>query len=112
MNEKGYVQGDESADLIVVFHLNVVQEEMEIAAQRSFEYGEDFGNSAWIKDEYPEMIRYLKGNLVIDVIDGKTSEVIWKSSMVGYSDLNNSPSKENIWKNVARAMKKLPEKNR
>lgn len=111
MHEKGYVQGDENADLIVVFHLKVKQEEVEVATQDYFESSPDYIGNNWIREEYPELIRYLKGNIVIDVIDGETSEVIWKSSIVGYSGLYETPSRKNIWKNVRRAMKKLPEKS-
>jgi hypothetical protein len=111
MYEKGYAQGDDQADLLVVFHLNVEQNEMEVAGRDSFEFNQWDDNNAWIKDVYPEKVRYLKGNLVIDVIDRRTSEVIWKSSTVGYSDLHQGPSKKEIRKNVKKAMKKLPEKS-
>ncbi|MFK7953393.1 MAG: DUF4136 domain-containing protein [Ekhidna sp.] len=110
MYEKGYIQGDDNADLLVVFHLNVEQKEMELVNRDSFEYGQWDNNNSWIKDEYPELVRYLKGNLVIDVIDRSTGEVIWKSSTVGYSDLNQSLDKKKIRKNVKKAMKKLPGK--
>jgi hypothetical protein len=111
MYEKGYVQGDDLADLIVVFHLNVEQKEMEVIERNSLEFDQWNDNNAWIKDEYPELVKYLKGNLVIDVIDRRTSEVIWKSSTVGYSNLHQEPSKKEVRKNVKKAMKKLPEKS-
>ena len=101
--------------LVVMFYLNVQQKEARDNPPMLSENG-PYSNSFyharpdWVDQEFPKLVPYLEGNLVIDVIDRRTSEMIWKSSTVGYSELGESPTREQIWKGVERAMKGLPMK--
>ncbi len=107
MYEKGYVQGDENSDLLVNFHLDIKKQEMEVS-DHPFSYEEFNVRDQWINSEFPEYVQYLKGSLVIDIIDNKTSQVVWRSTAVGYSNLSPEFDKNRIWKNVKKTMRKLP----
>jgi hypothetical protein len=82
MHDKGYLQSDEQSDLVVNFY--VIMEEDSIAAVSA--YSSNFADQ-WLSTLYPEYDRFLKGNLVIDVIERKTSSLLWTSQAVKYMEL-------------------------
>lgn len=108
MHEKGYVQEDTESDLVVNFYISVKEERQEIV---EFNYDEYDISDQWLKSEYPEYMEFLRGNLVIDIIDRKTSELIWRSNATRYNDIEPAIDKEMIWAGVRKAMKKLPERS-
>jgi len=105
MVEKGYTQGDDQSDLMVNFFMVLEVDSVEVGGF----YDEDFrGEREWLTSLYPEYRRFLKGSLVIDVLDRKNSELIWRSTAVRYLEANPSYDKKQIWSGVEKAMKKLP----
>jgi len=108
MYEKGYEQLDESADLLVNFTL--ILEEDSVQLDREFPVGREVKeiDQSWVLSFYPEYYRYLKGSLVIDIIDRRKSELIWRSYAKRYIDIGAEVDKDEIWKGVAKAMKKFP----
>ncbi|MBC6425769.1 MAG: DUF4136 domain-containing protein [Ekhidna sp.] len=111
MFEKGYQQLDETADLLVNFTL--IMEEDSVQLDRDFPIGGDFKkiDQSWVLSFYPEYYHYLSGSLIIDIIDRKTSELIWRSYAKKYVEVNAEVEKDKIWKGVAKAMKKFPKKS-
>jgi len=58
----------------------------------------------------PEEKPLLKGTLVIDIIDQKSSVMVWRSVALSYFDLKPELSEKNIQKGVAKALKGFPPK--
>ncbi len=105
MNDKGYLHGDDRSDLIINFYF-VVEEDS--AIKEDFFYSTHQGEREWLTMLYPEYQNFLKGSLVIDVIDRATSNLIWTSTAVRYMEINPSYDEQAIWSGVAKAMKKFP----
>ncbi len=104
MYQKGYEQKDDSSDLLVNFFMILKEDSTEIADN----YDGFMPEIGWMDQMYPEYEKFLKGSLIIDVIDRRKSEVIWRSNAVKYMELNPIYNKEEIWSGVEKAMKKLP----
>ena len=111
MYEKGYQQLDETADLLVNFTL--ILEEDSVQIDTDFPIGGDFNeiDQSWVLSFYPEYYRFLNGSLIIDVIDRRESELIWRSYARKYVEINAEVNKDEIWKGVAKAMKKFPNRS-
>ncbi|MEQ9467572.1 MAG: DUF4136 domain-containing protein [Ekhidna sp.] len=105
--EKGYQQGDDQSDLMVNFFMVVEEDSAEVTSIYDGTYQ---GEREWLTMLYPEYQKFLKGSLVIDVIDRENSELVWRSTAVKYLELNPVYDKDEIWKGVTKAMKKLPGK--
>lgn len=104
MYQKGYEQSDDSSDLVVNFFMILKEDSAEIADT----YDGFMPEINWTDRMYPEYEKFLKGSLIIDVIDRKKSELVWRSNAVRYMELNPIYDKAEIWSGVEKAMKKLP----
>lgn len=100
MYEKGYVQSDDSSDLAVNYFIVVEEDSTTV----SDEYNDIITSSF-----YPQYEKFLKGSLIIDVIDRRKSELVWRSSAKKYMEMYPDYDPELIQKAVTKAMKKLPE---
>ncbi|WP_420316263.1 DUF4136 domain-containing protein [Ekhidna sp.] len=107
MYKKGYQQGDDQSDLIVNFFMVIEEDSAEV---KEFYDGTYQGEREWLTMHHPEYQKFLKGSLVIDVIDRENSELVWRSNAVKYMEFNPIYDKKEIWSGVAKAMKKLPGK--
>ncbi|WP_436515463.1 DUF4136 domain-containing protein [Ekhidna sp. To15] len=103
MYQKGYEQSDETSDLMLNFFMIVEEDSAEVADN----YDGLMPEIGWIGNLYPEYEKFLKGSLIIDVIDREKSEVIWRSNAVRYMELYPVYDKAEIWSAVEKAMKKL-----
>lgn len=56
----------------------------------------------------PEEIIMLKGTIVLDLVDKKTSTVVWRSEAVSYMERNPELTEENFRKGIKKALKKFP----
>ena len=101
MYEKGYVQSDDSSDLAVNYFLIVKEDSTSV----SDDYDDIITASL-----YPQYEKFIKGSLVIDIIDRRKSEVIWRSSAEKYFSLSPQYDPVMINKVITKAMKKLPDK--
>ncbi|WP_424963519.1 DUF4136 domain-containing protein [Ekhidna sp.] len=107
MYKKGYQQGDDQSDLMVNFFMVIEEDSAEVGGLYDGTYQ---GEREWLTMLYPEYQKFLKGSLIIDVIDRQNSELVWRSNAIKYLELNPIYDKKEIWNGVARAMKKLPGK--
>ena len=107
MYQKGYQQGDDQSDLLVNFFMVVEEDSSEVSSMYEGTYQ---GEREWLNMLYPEYQKFIKGSLVIDVIDRVNSELVWRSTAVKYMELNPEYNKKEIWNGVAKAMKKFPAK--
>ncbi len=107
MYQKGFEQSDDSSDLMVNFFMIVKEDSAEIVDN----YDGFMPEIGWLDSAYPEYQKFLKGSLIIDVIDRKKSEIVWRSSTERYMEMNPLYDKAEIWSAVEKAMKKLPSKD-
>lgn len=105
MNEKGYLQGDDKSDLILNFYLIVEEDSAEVRDLYHSTYADE---REWLPMLYPEYQHFLKGSLVIDILDRKASELIWTSTAIRYIEINPTYDPESIWKSISKALKKFP----
>lgn len=56
----------------------------------------------------PEEVLMLKGTLVIDLVDKKTSAVVWRSVAISYMERNPDLTEANFKRGLRRALKKFP----
>ncbi len=101
MYEKGYVQSDDSSDLAVNYFIIIKEDSTSV----SDEYNDIITTSF-----YPQYERFLRGSLIIDIIDRKKSELLWRSTAVRYLEVHPEYDQEMIQKAVKKAMKKIPAK--
>ncbi len=104
MYQKGYEQKDDSSDLVVNFFMILKEDSTEMVDN----YDGFIPEIGWMDRMYPEYQRFLKGSLIIDVIDRKKSEVVWRSTAVRYMELTPIYDQAEIRAAIAKAMKKLP----
>ena len=107
MHEKGYQQGDDQSDLMVNFFMIVKEDSAEMVDS----YEGFMPEIGWINQLNPSYQKFLKGTLVVDVIDRESSTLIWRSNAIRYMELNPIYDKKTIWAGVKKTMKKFPEAN-
>lgn len=103
MQEKGYIQVDESSDLMLDFHI-VLKEDSSMAA---WVHEEDL--PFW--DPYKEQEGYyhfLKGSLIIDIADRDKGRMIWRSNAKRLMALTPDITEKDIQRGVKKALKKFP----
>lgn len=104
MGKKGFTQNDNNPDLLIDFHISVENESSII-----YHHGDDD-----IYDFRPfpkeEVVNYLKGTLVIDMVDKAKGKMVWRSESIGYMDLHPDLSEKNIRKGIASVLRKFPPK--
>lgn len=105
MDDKGYVQGDDESDLLLNFYIILERDSSEVF---SMYYGMFQDEREWLPRLYPEYQQFLKGSLIIDVLDRSSSRLIWRSNAVRYLEINPLYDREIIWKGVTRAMRRFP----
>ncbi|ELR72875.1 hypothetical protein C900_00836 [Fulvivirga imtechensis AK7] len=103
MQEKGFIQGDESAELMLDFHI-VLKEDSSMAA---WVHEEDL--PFW--DSYKEpgpYYHFLRGSLIIDVIDRERGQVIWRSNAERLMALTPEMENADIKRGIKKALKYFP----
>ena len=105
MSDKGYLQSDQTSDLVVNFYVIMEEDSTQVEYP---DYLSIEQNISWLDVLHPEYYRYLRGTLVIDVLSRKDSELIWSSKAMKYLETTPKVDKKEIWSNIHKAMKKLP----
>lgn len=113
LKTKGLVNNENTPDLLVGFH--VILEEKESVLLSNPEMTDPYERQISYWDEYDEyynkkIYRFLKGSLVIDIIDSKTGAVIWQSTAQRYMELDETVDKSRMIKGVKKALKDYPSK--
>ena len=104
LERKGLSKNEDSPDLLVDFHISVKDESSIIYHHQEddIHYYKPFPQE--------EVINYLKGTLVIDMVDKSEGHMVWRSEAIGYMDVHPDLSKKNIQKGIRLALKKFPPK--
>ena len=104
--EKGIVRDENNPDLLIDFHITVENESSVIYHHIDESY--DYQPLPEIDDE---IIHYLKGTMIIDIVDRAQSKMVWRSESINYMDLHPELSEKNIRKGIALTLKKFPPEN-
>lgn len=105
LKSKGLVQDQDNPDLLIDFH--VIIEEQTAMIARHPEYREDYEQYDPVWEEY----QYLRGTLIIDMVDNSQSRMIWRSHSVGFLETFPQIGMKQIEKSVKEALKDFPPEN-
>ena len=101
MEEKGFVRDDNNPDLLIDFYISVEQKTS--VAYRPVE--EDY---AYVPLPTDEVINYLQGTMIIDIVDKAHGKMVWRSESIGYMDIHPDLTEKNLRKGIALTLKKFP----
>ena len=106
LEEKGFVKDENNPDLLIDFHITIENETSRIYHQidESYEYQP-------LPEIDNEIIHYLKGTMIIDIVDKAQARMVWRSETINYMDLHPELTAKNIRKGIALTMKKFPPEN-
>lgn len=104
LGRKGLSKNEDHPDLLVDFHISVQNESSII-----YHHQEE---DVYYYKPFPqeEVINYLKGTIVIDMVDKLEGHMVWRSEAIGYMDVHPDLSGKNIQKGIRLALKKFPPK--
>ncbi len=104
LEEKGLKHDDNNPDLLIDFHISVENESSVVYHHRDDE--------PYYFQPFPELkvIDYLKGTIVIDMVDKSESRMVWRSESIGYMDVHPDLSEKNIRRGIGTTLKKFPPK--
>lgn len=113
LESKGLVNDENTPELLVGFH--VILEEKESVYTKHPEILDPYVRPIHYWDEYEdfynqEIYRFLKGSLIIDLIDSETGAVIWQSTAQRYMELDERMDKARMIKGIRKALKEYPSK--
>ncbi len=102
LNEKGITQDKDAPDLLIDFHMTFENQSMVV-------YHDDEDNQNYY-EPFPEMetIVFLKGTMVIDIVDARSERMVWRSQAVRYMDIHPEISEKNISNGFSRALRDFP----
>ena len=101
MYEKGFTQGDKNSDLLLDFHI-VVKEDSALFARV---HEEDL---PYWNDYQEDYYHFLRGTIIVDIVDRSKGEVIWQSSGERYMALFPDLDDKTIKQSVKKLLKKFP----
>lgn len=104
MERKGLRQDETAADLLLDFHISLENESSVV-----YHHHDDEINRFQSFPEQ-EIINYLKGTIVIDMVDKAEARMVWRSEAIGYMDVHPDLSEKNIRKGIATTLKNFPPK--
>lgn len=116
LEHKGYLNDVNAPDLLIGFHV-VVNEQQQLLTDSPEMYEPyEYPTSYWEDyDDYyqrKKVFKYLKGSLVIDVIDANSGSIVWQSTTQKYMSINEDISDQDLTKAIARAMGKFPARSK
>lgn len=100
--ERGIVHDENNPDLLVSFMVIVEEKETTVARlnnNNDYPFWEDFN-----EDSY----EYLKGSLIIDIADSKTSAMVWRSDVIRYMQNIPDITADEIRKGIKLALRDFP----
>lgn len=103
--EKGLRQDKNNPDLLIDFHILMQHETITIYHENIESDGFEF-----YSEKDTEYLDFLKGTLVIDIVDKSKSKMVWRSAAVRYMDINPELTLKNIKKGIVQALKDYPPK--
>lgn len=104
MESKGLKHNENNPDLLLDFHISLENESSIVYHHRD----DEIHNFQPMPEQ--EVINYLKGTIVIDMVDKSEARMVWRSEAIGYMDVHPDLSDKNIKKGIAVTLKNFPPK--
>jgi hypothetical protein len=111
LSAKGMVSTQDQPDFLVGFH--TILEEKEVFFNKNDQMMNPYSRPIAYWDDYEsyynqELRRFLRGTLVIDIIDAQSDAVVWQSIASRYMEQQQNVTKSEMKKAVEKALKKFP----
>lgn len=104
LQDKGFTYNDETPDFLI--NLHVVAFEKEVGGYTPYHiYGQENDFTPFLAEE---SYQYLEGSLIIDIANYKTSTVVWRSDVIGYTDSGKVFSEKTIRHVISKALRQFP----
>lgn len=107
MKAKGFTVDDQNPEILVVYHTGM-QDKVDVT-----DWGYTYSGSYWgWAGNDVDVYNYTQGTLLIDLVDAKTKQLVWRGSATGVVEPGNSPEKiqENIDNVVTQIFANYPPK--
>lgn len=103
---KGYQQNSENPDFLIAYHTGL-KEKVNVSSYGYGYYprGRYYG---WGGGSYVDVHQYEEGTLILDFVDAKAKQLIWRGAAT--KALESNPSPEKIEKNINKVIAKILEK--
>jgi len=104
MQEKGFTQEDDQADLLIDFHIAIKEDSAVFARvhEEDLPFWDDY------QDDY---YHFLKGSMIIDIIDREKGQVIWQSNAERYMALYPDIDPKTLKRGVKATLRNFPPKS-
>ncbi|XOV91427.1 MAG: DUF4136 domain-containing protein [Bacteroidota bacterium] len=100
---KGFKYDDETPDFVINLHVVAFEKEaVNYSPYHIYSNEDDYG--PWL----PESYQYLEGSLIIDIANYDTSQLVWRSDVMRYTDIGPRFSERTIKRVVQSALKQFP----
>ncbi len=114
LESKGMIGTSDQPDLLVGFH--TILEEKEVLLNKNDQMMNPYSRPIAYWEDYEsyynqELRRFLKGTLVIDLIDAKSDAVVWQSTASRYMEQQQNVTSSEMKKAIEKALKKFPPEN-
>lgn len=103
LESKGLKEDPNNPDLLVGFTITVKDEQAVI-----YHRAEDTPVYYQPLETEREVINYLKGTVIIGMVDREKSKMVWQSVAVSYMELNPDFSEKNIHKGIKLVLRNFP----
>lgn len=103
MNSKGYRQVSESPDLYIHYHIVIEDKSVVIRESDLHNY-----NTYWLGLD-TNAYQYKEGSLIVDLMDARTNELVWRGWAVAIlEDLNPKNAEQRLDRTIERIFEGLP----
>jgi hypothetical protein len=111
LESKGFVNEQNQPDLLVGFHI-IVEEQQTTSVNRErlldfYEQKVNYWDGYELYDNN-EVYKFLKGTLVIDIVDAQSGNAIWQGTSRRYMESVPELDQEDIKKAIKKALKNFP----
>lgn len=100
LGAKGYVEATENLDFLVAIHGDT-RSKVSVSQRQ-------YGRGGWYGPGGVEVYQYEEGRLLIDIVDARKNELVWRGSATKV--LSSNPTPEKIDQTINRAVEKILEK--
>jgi hypothetical protein len=99
LNAKGLSRDEVDPDILLTYHVGV-EEKLDVT-----DWGYRYSGQYWGYQRDIQVYQYHEGTLIIDMIDAKTMELVWRAS--GTKTIEEDPTPEQLDKRVADAATRI-----
>jgi hypothetical protein len=105
LESKGLKEDSNNPDLLIGFTITMKDEQAII-----YHRADDSPVYYQPLETEREVINYLKGTLIIGMVDKEKSQLVWQSNAISYMELNPDFSEKNIRKGIKLVLRNFPPK--